>query len=92
MRWVISYDISNDKRRRKVVKILEGVGFRVQYSVFECDLTHKQLAAVQKRLEPLVKAKTTDSIRVYRLCAECRDNVTVSGNDLTKTLGGLLIV
>ena len=33
MRTVVSYDISNDRRRRKVATILEGYGYRVQYSV-----------------------------------------------------------
>ena len=32
---VVSYDIKNDKRRRKVMKLLEGYGERVQYREFE---------------------------------------------------------
>ena len=43
MRTLVSYDISDDKRRRKVCKILEGYGYRVQYSVFECDLDDKKI-------------------------------------------------
>ena len=35
---VVSYDITNDRRRLKVMKTLEGFGERVQYSVFECRL------------------------------------------------------
>jgi CRISPR-associated protein Cas2 len=42
MRVVVSYDISDDKRRRKVAQIMEGYGYRVQYSVFECDLDKKR--------------------------------------------------
>jgi CRISPR-associated protein Cas2 len=92
MRYVISYDISNDKRRRKVVKVLEGVGFRVQYSVFECDLDAQRLKALRKRLKPLIQPKSTDSIRFYGLCAGCQQRVDVIGNDLSKTLGVVLIV
>ena len=51
-KYLVSYDITSDKRRRKVVKILEGYGFRVQYSVFECELSSKQFKELSKRLEP----------------------------------------
>jgi CRISPR-associated protein Cas2 len=55
MRIVVSYDISDDKRRRKVAKIMEGYGYRVQYSVFECELEPKKLSQLIRRLSPLVK-------------------------------------
>lgn len=92
MRYVISYDISNDKIRRKVVKVLEGVGFRVQYSVFEADLNGKQYETLQKRLKRYVRPKSTDSIRFYRLCADCEHEVKVYGTDLSRSLGGVLMI
>ena len=91
-RTVISYDITSDKRRRQVVKILEGLGYRVQYSVFECELSERQLKHLKTALKPYVKPKTNDSIRFYILCGECQKRVESLGNDLSKTLGGLLIV
>ena len=66
---VISYDISDDKRRLKVMKTLQDFGTRVQYSVFECRLTAPQLQTLQKKLKPLVKART-DSIRFYSLSVD----------------------
>ncbi len=54
IRHLIAYDISCDKERYKVSKILEGFGFRVQESVFECDLTTRlknRLVAKLERLE-----------------------------------------
>ncbi len=92
MRYVVSYDISSDKQRRKVVKILEGVGYRVQYSVFEADLNNKQLVTLQKRLKRYARPKSTDSIRFYRLCAECEHVVKVFGTDLSRSLGGVVLV
>lgn len=38
-RHLIAYDISNPKRLRRVIKIMEGYGRRLQYSVFLCDLS-----------------------------------------------------
>ena len=92
MRYVICYDITNNKRRRLVVKILEGMGYRVQYSVFECDLTPQQFKKLRARLRPLVKARTNDSIRYYPLCAECLDKVHTVGQDLSVTLGVVKII
>lgn len=36
---VVAYDVSDDRRRSHVVKLLEKVGIRVNYSVFECMLS-----------------------------------------------------
>ena len=67
---LISYDISNDKRRLKIMKALEDYGKRVQYSVFECHLRPKELERLQNRLAPLVNPKDWDSIRFYYLCID----------------------
>ncbi len=40
--YVVNYDISNDRRRDKVVKFMESVGTSMNYSVFECMLTDIQ--------------------------------------------------
>jgi CRISPR-associated protein Cas2 len=38
-RYLIAYDISDAKRWRKVYKLIQGLGIRLQYSVFVADLT-----------------------------------------------------
>ncbi|BAZ29225.1 hypothetical protein NIES4074_16640 [Cylindrospermum sp. NIES-4074] len=43
---VVSYDISEDKRRTKIHSVLKGYGQWMQYSVFECDLTPTQYGDV----------------------------------------------
>jgi CRISPR-associated protein Cas2 len=68
--YLISYDISNDKRRLKVMKALEDYGTRVQYSVFECWLRPKDLDNLKKRLLPHINSKDWDSIRFYSLCVD----------------------
>jgi CRISPR-associated protein Cas2 len=37
--YLVCYDISDDKRLRRVFKIMRGWGDHLQYSVFECQLT-----------------------------------------------------
>lgn len=40
---MIAYDSPSNKRRRKLAKLLEGYGERLQGSVFECRLQPHQL-------------------------------------------------
>lgn len=51
--YIVSYDISDPKRLRKVFKLLYGYGEHVQFSVFRCELAatdRLQLMAKLKRL------------------------------------------
>ena len=49
--YVIAYDISNDRRRTKVHKVLSGFGQWTQFSLFECHLTAKQNLQLRDRLD-----------------------------------------
>jgi len=66
MFWVICYDITNDKRRRKVVDIMESYGQRAQYSVFECDITDRQQMTLQAKLAKVID-EDEDDVRFYPL-------------------------
>jgi CRISPR-associated protein Cas2 len=83
MYFVVSYDISDDKRRTKIHNTLKSYGQRVQYRVFECDLTDTQYAKLRGRLSKLIKPDT-DSIRFYFLCACCRGKVERIGGELPR--------
>ncbi|MEW6221289.1 MAG: CRISPR-associated endonuclease Cas2 [Thermodesulfobacteriota bacterium] len=79
MFYLISFDVSDDRVRYRVVKALKGCGVRVQKSVFECpDLTEKRLAKLQTRLAGLID-HLTDSVRYYRLCGNCLQEVEWTG-------------
>lgn len=49
-RFLICYDISHPKRLRRVAKLMEGYGSRLQFSVFECPLDKMRLAEVRSKL------------------------------------------
>ena len=49
-RYLVSYDICNPKRLRRVAKAMEGFGVRLQYSVFECALDPMRLALCKAAL------------------------------------------
>ena len=69
---IITYDISNDKRRTKLSDILQAYGYRVNYSVFECELNQTKLDKLlyEIELQKLINKKY-DSIRFYHLCQNC---------------------
>lgn len=75
---IISYDIVQDKRRTRVMKLLQGYGTRVQYSVFECYLTAKQLDKIGRELRKLIDLDT-DSVRCYVLDEAARKRIRIVG-------------
>jgi len=74
----ISYDIVDNRRRAKLAKLLLDYGYRVQKSVFECDLDDRQFLKLKGLIEALIDWEE-DSVRYYFLCGRCRGNVEVSG-------------
>lgn len=62
---LVIYDITENRRRTKLVKFLRGYGFRVQKSAFEAvigvGLYRKMIAEIGQYAAP------EDSIRVYRI-------------------------
>ena len=63
---IVSYDISDNKRRRMVAKILEEFGERVQYSVFECILNKTKLGHLKQALSH-VTLEGEESIIIYTI-------------------------
>ena len=48
--WIVSYDIADPKRLRRVFKSCKGHGIHLQYSVFECDLDSMEKAEFEALL------------------------------------------
>lgn len=55
MRVVICYDVDDSKIRRKLVKYLEGIAVRIQYSVFISDLNDRAIKQLQNYAGNLMK-------------------------------------
>lgn len=62
---LIIYDITDNKRRQRMVKYLETYGLRVQKSAFECLLDKKLYRKLTEGIPRLIGPK--DNIRVYQL-------------------------
>jgi len=70
--YLLSYDITSDKRRRKLVRIMESVARRVQFSVFEASISQGDLRKIIEKSRMFVKEEEGDSLRIYRICASCQ--------------------
>lgn len=68
---IVCYDVNTEtpagrRRLRRVAKVCEGTGQRVQKSVFECRIDLAQMEALERRLLTVVDLQQ-DCLRLYRL-------------------------
>lgn len=77
---LVIYDITDNKRRSKFVKLLESYGKRVQKSAFEMILNQKQYDELVAKI-PLYIIQE-DNVRIYKLRLE--GEVLAWGSNLTQ--------
>lgn len=68
---LVTYDVSFDteggqRRLRRIAKICQDYGIRVQYSVFECDVDPAQWVQLKEALFAVYDDEV-DSLRFYKL-------------------------
>ncbi len=68
---IVCYDVNTETRQgrrrlRRVARVCEGTGQRVQKSVFECQVTLAQMEELERRLLAEIEL-TEDRLRLYRL-------------------------
>lgn len=90
LRYVICYDIANDKRRDKIATLLLDYGVRVQYSVFEVVADKTLFDSLIKKIKRMMHSKK-DRILAYPLCANC-DYKTIRMGTQTSDIHGNEVV
>ena len=70
---LISYDVRDPKRLRRVAKTLESYGTRLQYSVFRCRLDARMLERLHWQLTQIME--DVDDLLVLPLCSRCAAQV-----------------
>ncbi len=81
-RYVISYDVTDNGRRNRIARLLQGFGARIQKSVFELVADPDILAECLHDLQALLKPDE-DSVAIYPLCRRCstdREYLGVAAN------------
>lgn len=91
MRYLISYDIPDDKVRDKIVRYLEGFAFRLQYSVFNCKLSAREVGGVWKDLNEIAAESAGSSVLMTPLCKACEKNLKISGKPLEEEKGFIVV-
>ena len=69
-RFVVCYDVADDRRRRRIAACLDGYGDRVQESVFELVVDRVLMENCLAEISTLIDL-SEDNIAVYRLCGSC---------------------
>lgn len=78
MRFVISYDITDDRRRARAAAVLLDFGARIQESVFVATLDDELQARLLDRLRKVVD-EIDDKVHLFPLCQACGQRVIVIG-------------
>lgn len=95
MMLVVTYDVNTmssagEKRLRKVAKICEKYGTRVQNSVFEVLVDAAQLVVLKSELSNVID-RENDSVRFYRLGNSYQHKVETLGKEPLVQAGSALI-
>ena len=93
---VVTYDVSTEtaagrKRLRRVAKVCESTGQRVQKSVFECQVNDMQLDALERRLLAEID-ETEDNLRFYRITESAQVRVKQYGTFRSTDFEGPLVL
>lgn len=92
---IVTYDVSTEtaagrKRLRRVAKICERTGQRVQQSVFECSVNQMQYEELERQLLAEIDEQE-DNLRLYRLTEPVELHVKEYGKFRALDFNGPLI-
>ena len=93
---LITYDVdtiseTGQKRLRKVAKLCQDYGQRVQNSVFECRLSEAQFVVLKNKLESIMN-HDLDNIRFYFLGKNWKNRIESIGKQMVMDIDEELIV
>jgi len=81
---VIAFDVANDKRRRRLVKVLESFGERAQESVFEAWLDGDERRKLERRALACLDPRE-DRLALYALpTADRQDIISIGPTAITQ--------
>jgi CRISPR-associated protein Cas2 len=93
---LVTYDVSTEtragrKRLRRVAKVCQGYGQRVQKSVFECQVTLAQYEELERSLVAEINEEE-DNLRLYRLTEPVDQRVKEFGKFRAIDFEGPLVI
>lgn len=91
MKYLICYDISEDKIRDKIVKYLEGFSYRIQFSVFTCDLAMEKADKIWKELCSIAGKAKNPLLLMVPVCKSCQKGMKIKGKPLEDGKGYFVV-
>lgn len=93
---LITYDVNitseeGARRLRKVARVCQDYGHRVQNSVFECVVTEAQLVLLKNKIKGIID-NGLDSVRFYNLGSSWQNKVETYGRNMGIDVTGNLII
>lgn len=93
---IVTYDVSTESREgrrrlRRVAKLCESIGQRVQKSVFECRVNQMQYEQLERSLLAEIDEKE-DCLRLYRLTEPVELHVKEYGHFKAVDFAGPLVI
>jgi len=76
--WIVAYDVSDDDRRHRLATVLLRYGWRIQFSVFECQLSDQALAEVLEDVSATIDLEV-DRVHLTPICGNCADKRVLVG-------------
>lgn len=74
--YIVTYDISDTRRWRRVFRTMHGFGDWLQFSVFQCRLSRRRRAELETRLREIIKTGE-DHVLVIDIGPADRTNIAV---------------
>ncbi|NPA51789.1 MAG: CRISPR-associated endonuclease Cas2 [Aquificae bacterium] len=69
MKYLVAYDIADNKRRRKLFKLLLGYGINVELSVFEIEVDKENLSYIKEQIKKIINLKE-DVVYIFPYSAQ----------------------
>src|SRR5437660_12762692 len=82
--WLACYDVHDPERLRKAAKHMEGYGTRMQYSVFRCWLTRREMERLRWELTELLDP--VDAVLLIPLCGLCVGGIETTHREADEPL------
>lgn len=76
--WIVVDSVSDRDRRRRVREVLRFNGWQVRSGVIEIVTTDTRMEAILQEIACILDPE--DELRVYRVCAHCRESSVVFGD------------
>ena len=69
MKYLVVYDISDNKRRRKLFKFLLGYGINVELSIFEIEADRQSIDLIYSQIKKIINLKE-DVVYIFPYSSE----------------------